>query len=95
MNNSLRSDLEEILQELMLDVLAEASREAGKDIFIGTFPEIKRADQILNLVASKMPENTKVPHSGDFNAEGWANYGRALGRNEALAEVKSILKEGI
>jgi glutamate/tyrosine decarboxylase-like PLP-dependent enzyme len=52
----------------------------------------KVADQILNLVASKMPEKKEVQTHGELNREGWSRYDYAAGYNQAITDVKSILK---
>jgi hypothetical protein len=57
-----------------------------------TCPPEKVAEQILNLVASKMPEKKEVQTHGELNREGWSRYDYAAGYNQAITDVKSILK---
>jgi exonuclease V gamma subunit len=50
-------ELEHILEELMLDVLQEASRVAGKEIIITTFPEEKYIPQLEALITAAKKES--------------------------------------
>jgi hypothetical protein len=69
MNTPLSDEIAEELRELVLDVLAEASKVAGKEIYITLFPELKIAENVLNLIAYKMPEKVE-PSDKDFSLDG-------------------------
>jgi hypothetical protein len=55
-----QTELEKILTYLMLDVLAEASKEAGKDIFISTFPEDKALAAISKLMRKERLDEVEM-----------------------------------
>jgi hypothetical protein len=54
---------------------------------------MENAKKVLSIIASKMPEELEVD-SENHNHMTEAQYQFIVGRNEALAEVKSILKGG-
>jgi hypothetical protein len=76
MNTPLRDEIRELLVNWMS----------------GEFPDMKIEDDLLNLIASKMPEKKEI--KDHKNIGDGTGYYHDIGYNQAITEVKSILKGG-
>lgn len=87
MSDSLRSDLEKLEVPKMI-VWVDKKMKVET-----THLTDKTIDEILDLIDSKMPEKLEVD-SENHKHMTEAQYQFIVGKNEALSEVKSILKGG-